>query len=202
MSRRIHRFPLAEHRQRGPRRAGKTLVEMLVLMLILNVIVALAATILIGAMRAEQQVRRGSVQQRALAQLGECFRRDAHRAWSCEVAEACNFTLPEGQSIHYTPASPRIKREIRRGGEVVHRDSFLLGDAALVTFEMPSSEGGRLVRLRVAQRAGSARPLLASTRPAVIEAGLGTGKSVATPDRTEETTDEETSQSAPGEELP
>lgn len=192
MSRKPRSMVRAGYSRRAGGRAGKTLVEMLVLMLILNVIVALGATTLIGAMRAEQQVRRGSVQQRALAQLSRSFRRDAHRALACEVSEECEFTLPGGQSIHYRQAAPRIAREIRRGGEVVHRDTFLLGDAALVTFEMPPSEGGRLVRLRVAERAGSARPLLASTRPAVIEAGIATGNRAAG----------ETSRRAAEEEMP
>ncbi|MCU0879224.1 MAG: hypothetical protein MUF06_15680 [Pirellulaceae bacterium] len=172
--------PLSPAPSRGTaRRTGKSLVEMLVLMLILNVIVALSAMTLIGAMRAERQVRRGTVQHRALAQLSSRFRSDAHRAASCRVAETCEFTIPGGQSIRYTHAAPRMTREIRRGDEVVHRDSYLLGDAVLVSFEMPESAGGSLVRLRVVERPESARPLLASTRPAVIEAGIGNAKVAA-----------------------
>jgi type II secretory pathway pseudopilin PulG len=161
------------------RRTAKSLVEMLVLMLILNVVVALSATTLIGAMRAEQQVRRGTVQHRALAQLSSRFRSDAHRAASCQVAETCEFTIPGGETIRYTHSAPRITREIRRGDEVTHRDSYVLGDAVLVSFEMPESAGGSLVRLRVVERPGSARPLLASTRRVVIEAGIGSSNRAA-----------------------
>jgi hypothetical protein len=173
MSEKMRCLPRPAQSCSNSRRSAKSLVEMLVLILILNVIVALSATTLIGAMKAERQVRRATSQNRALAQLSGRFRSDAHRAASCQAAETCQFTLPGGETIRYTYAAPRVTREIRRGDEVVHRDSYLLGDAVLVSFEMPESAGGRLVRLRVVERPGSARPLLASTRPAVIEAGIG-----------------------------
>lgn len=183
--------PKRPARSRGTtRRTGKSLVEMLVLILILNVIVALSATTLIGAMKAERQVRRATSQNRALAQLSGRFRSDAHRAASCQAAETCQFTLPGGETIRYTHAAPRMTREIRRGDEVVHRDSYLLGDAVLVSFEMPESAGGSLVRLRVVERPGSARPLLANTRRAVIEAGIGSS-SVAAADPSNEAPQED-----------
>jgi type II secretory pathway pseudopilin PulG len=178
--------------RQASRRLGKSLVEVLVLMILLNVVVALAAMTLIGTMRAERQVRRVSVQQRALTQVSSRFRSDAHRAVSCQVAEACEFKLPGGESIRYVYTSPRLAREVRRGDEVVHRDSFLLGDAVQLAFEVPESTGGNLVRLRVSPREASARPLLAATRPAVIEAALGLSREATTT----------AAQNPAGEELP
>jgi hypothetical protein len=154
-------------------RAGKSLIEMLMLISTLSVILATVATMLIALMKTDRQVRRDLEQQTTLARLAEKFRTDAHAATRCQVGPVCELTLTDGRLVRYEARPGQIDREVRRGDAVEHRDGYLLPNTAAVAFEQPAETGGRLVQLRISALPGSDGPYRTPIRPTLIEAALG-----------------------------
>jgi type II secretory pathway pseudopilin PulG len=155
------------------RRPAKTLIEMLILMSMLSVILGMVATTLIALFKTDRQIRRDLAQQATLARLDNRFRSDVHAAKSCQVGDACALALPDGRVVHYTPDGERLRREVRRGEAVEHRDAFVLPDTCAIRFQQPEEFSGRLVRLSIAAKEDSDKPFLTAVRPATIDAAIG-----------------------------
>jgi type II secretory pathway pseudopilin PulG len=164
-----------------PRRRGKTLVEMLVLITILSMILGGVGTTLVALFKTDRQVLRDLDQLAALSRLGSRFRTDAHAAQSCQVGESCQLTLSDGRTIDYSVAPRKISREVRRGDEVLHRDAFTLPEAAIVRFELPAESQGRLVRLVISAKEDADRSYMTAVRRATIEAAVGLAKKEISP---------------------
>jgi type II secretory pathway component PulJ len=158
---------------RASRRAGKSLIEMLMLMGILSVIISTVAMMLVALMKTDRQIRRDLEQQTSLARLADKFRADAHAAKSCEVGAACDLKVPDGRVIRYAAQERQIAREVRRGNAVEHHDAFLLPANARVEFALPSGASGRLVHLEIVAVRASDHAYQTPIRPTLIEAVIG-----------------------------
>jgi prepilin-type N-terminal cleavage/methylation domain-containing protein len=142
-------------------RTGFTLIEVAVVVSITSLLFALSATTLVALMRVERQCAAEVAQDRAMAHLASHFRADAHAATAADCTNGCEFNLSGGRTVRYAFSSPAVTREIRRGEEIKHRDSFLLGRDATVSFSRSDEHGGRLVILHLS-RVGSRPPLPAT----------------------------------------
>ena len=100
---------------RRSRSAGKSLIEMLVMISMLSIVLGLSATSLATLFRSAHTITRDTEQARSIDRLAMRLRTDAHEAVSASVAEDCNLTLADGRSIRYSFTAPRIVREVREG---------------------------------------------------------------------------------------
>jgi hypothetical protein len=57
--------------------------------------------------------------------------------------------LADGRTIQYDYETPRIVRQVRHDGDVVHRDSFPLPKNAVVAFQRDAAQSESLIRLTV-----------------------------------------------------
>jgi len=123
-----------------PRRRGHSLAECLVAITLLGTLLG-TVTLTLGVMyRADRNLRDALDQQRALEQFADRFRSDAHQALSAAVSQpaeakapACELVLKssEDQTIQYTLRPQDVERVVRRGGKIVHRETYdLAGTAA------------------------------------------------------------------------
>lgn len=154
---------------RKPRR-GITLLEMAVAVTLLGIMLAATAVLLTTTFQTNAQIRRDLRQQQTLARLNQRFRADAHAARTCDAAAGCQFTLPDGELVQYSWQAPRIEREVRRGGEVVHRDAFELLANAVVTFATDGDPSRQLASVSVDAGRETATRFDTVVRPTRIEA--------------------------------
>jgi Tfp pilus assembly protein FimT len=163
---------------RCSRRAGKSLVEALVIISLMSVIMGLAATSLASLFRLRYVITRDAEQAASLDRLSMRLRLDAHEANSVAVDNGCILNFADGRSIQYFIAAPRIVREVRRVDQVAHRDTFSLPRHTVVTFEEEAVATGQLVRILVKPEETKLPPR-ELPRAAVIEAAVGIHGSLA-----------------------
>ena len=165
------------------RPAGKSLVEMLVMISILSIIMGLSATTLASLFRLRYTITRDTEQARSIDRLATRLRADAHEALSATLAEDCVLKLNDGRSIRYSFTSPRIVREVRERKqdreEIVHRDSFSVPRRSLVAFQSEKAGTGSLVRILI-EPENTKLPPRELPRTARIEAAIGIHGPLAT----------------------
>src|SRR6478735_2255858 len=158
------------------RPAGKSLIEVVVMISLLSIILGLSATSLASLFRLRYTITRDTEQARSIDRLAMRLRQDAHEAISASVADDCDLTFSEGKSIRYSFTTPRIVREVREEKEgaekIVHRDSFSVPRRSLVTFHREPLESGTLVRV-VIEPENTRLPPRELPRSARIEAAVG-----------------------------
>ncbi len=155
------------------RRDGKSLIEALVIISMMSIIIGLAATSLASLFRLRYVMVRDAEQAASLDRLAHRVRLDAHEATSATNDNGFLLTFADDRSIQYSFATPRIVREVRAGGELVHRDTFSLPRYTLATFEFDDSLPGRKL-LRVALKPEPTKlPPRELPRTATIAAALG-----------------------------
>lgn len=168
---------------RHHRPAGKSLIEMLVMISILSIIMGLSATTLASLFRLRYTITRDTEQARSIDRLATRLRADAHEAVSAVVAEDCVLKLTDGRSIRYSFTAPRISREVREKKqdreEVVHRDSFSVPRRSLVAFQSEKTGAGSLIRI-VIEPENTKLPPRELPRTARIEAAVGIHGTLAT----------------------
>jgi prepilin-type N-terminal cleavage/methylation domain-containing protein len=129
-------------------RRGSSLVEIMIVIAISGVILALITALVGGMLKTEAQARQASRQSSELSRLSLRFRADAHSAAAARVEHtpenAARLTLDLGQnrSIEFLAEEGRVDRIRKDGDAVVHRDSFVLAEAAgdiRVTIEFESN---------------------------------------------------------------
>ena len=157
---------------RRSRPAGKSLIEMLVMISILSIVLGLSATSLATLFRLRHTITRDTEQARSIERLAMRLRTDAHEAVSASIAEDCNLTLPDGRTIRYSFTAPRIVREVHDGEKTVHHDSFSLPRHTKVTFEVEQPGTGSLLRI-VIEPEKTQLPPRELPRAARIEAAVG-----------------------------
>jgi hypothetical protein len=151
-------------------RRGATLIEVLVMITVISVVMAGAATTLVALLHIERQARSDQTELQTLANLAARWRTDVHAAMAASVGDGCELTMADGRTIRYSFAVPRIAREVRRGETIVHRDSFVLPPQAQGEFTMAENHPGWLLRLSIAPTPVSASANAAEVRPAVLDA--------------------------------
>jgi hypothetical protein len=129
--------------------AGKTLVEVAIVIALLNVALMLSATTLVALFRVERQVRASDAHRQTIARLSSRWRQDVHMAISADSTDGCRLSLPDGRTIQYSIAPPEIVREVRRGDEVLHRDAFILAARAPARFDVREEPTGQFVSLTI-----------------------------------------------------
>lgn len=153
-------------------RAGKTLIELSVVVVITAVIMMLAAVTMTTLFRVKAQFTGDTAQDVSIARLASRLRTDAHGAVAATVADGCSLALADGRSIHYAFALPAVTREVRRGDQLEHRDAFLLPRRATASFATTSAADGQLLRLAIGAEPLPSRAHAVPPRPLEIVAAV------------------------------
>ena len=132
---------------------GKSLVELLVVLTLISGALGLCSLTLTALFRTETQLRRDREQQIVAGRLADLWRADAHSATACDIGAEAVFTQRDGQRIRYSIESPRIRREVRRGDAIQHRDSFSLPVLAEASFAKRDEAGRTFAVLSVHSKA-------------------------------------------------
>jgi prepilin-type N-terminal cleavage/methylation domain-containing protein len=154
------------------RRRGFTLIEVLVMITLIGVALTAAVTTLVALLRIERQVRSDQTQHQSLISLASRWRADAHAAVAASTSDDCEMTLSDGRTIRYSFEAPRIVREVRRAGDVVHRDAFVISPRAEVAFAVLGDPPRRLVQLSISPKPESDAAYAAAVRPALLDAAV------------------------------
>jgi type II secretory pathway component PulJ len=154
------------------RPAGKSLIEMLVMISILSIVLGLSATSLATLFRLRYTITRDTELARSIERLSTRLRTDAHEAASVSLSENCNLTLRDGRTIRYSFAAPRIVREVRDGNKTIHHDSFSLPRHSKVAFASEPFGTSSLLRIVIAPDSTTLPPR-ELPRAASIEAAVG-----------------------------
>jgi prepilin-type N-terminal cleavage/methylation domain-containing protein len=119
-----------------PVRDGFTLLEAMVALTVLSVVLASAAIALNTIYRAEETVRRHRRTAENLSRLELRLRRDVHRADRLHFVEdeqadggdrrALRLEMGGEELIEYHAVDDRVRRETRRGEEMLQRDTFYI----------------------------------------------------------------------------
>jgi hypothetical protein len=165
----IHHSPLTTHHSLRP---GKTLIEVAVIVALTGVALSLATTTLVTLFRVERQLRADAAYDLAQSRLAIRWRADVHAAVAAKADGDCQLILADGRSIHYTFQSPAIRREVRRGETIEHRDSFVIPRSAQASFSSDSQQGGLMVRLAITAPSQPDHPRLAALHPLTVAAAL------------------------------
>jgi len=161
-------------------RAGKTLIEMLVIIVSMSVVLSTAGQMLFRLSRSERAVRDASAIARTEMRLARLFRTDARASFAAE-----RLAEPQ-QGLRFTTADGTITYEfddgsVRRSwdaGTGAHRDRFVLGSVN-VAFDIDENE---LAILAVEPQAPDVRSTRSSAGPLRIAATIGAdafGESIA-----------------------
>jgi Tfp pilus assembly protein FimT len=131
------------------RRAGITLIELVVVISTLAVLMSFA-TVLMGLLfRADHAGQDALAGQLSIARLGRQFRADAHETLTVETAQdntgALELTLKDGRRVNWTAAGGAVTRIARRNDAVLTRESYALPEGT-ATFSV--SESGGLIHLQ------------------------------------------------------
>ena len=154
------------------KRPAFTLIEMLVVIAILSVVLMLSAATLIALFRVERQFAADMAHDRSIARLASQLRADAHSAVSAKANGACEFELSDGRSVRYAFASPAISREVRRGDQLEHRDSFVLARHASAAFSLDASAQHPTVVLHIEAKNNATQSQTVRLRPLAIVAAV------------------------------
>jgi type II secretory pathway component PulJ len=155
----------------GSRRA-KTLIEMAIVISIMSVALMLSATTLVALFRLERQVRSSEAHRLAISRLASHWRADAHAAVAAQIDLGCRLTMPDGRTIHYAASVPEITREVRRGGEVLHRDAFVLALQSQAEFSLTGELPHQIVRLSISPTGSLKRRHQPAIQPTAIAAAV------------------------------
>lgn len=151
------------------RRPGQSLIELLVIITLVSGALGLAATTLTALIRTEARLRRDREERLSMSRLAELWRADAHAAVACRADQVLQFTLADGRHVRYSLEGTRIRREVRRGDQVVHRDSFAVAKQAAATLAVQTRHDREFAQLTIERRSDSSSPS-ASQRTTRLEA--------------------------------
>jgi prepilin-type N-terminal cleavage/methylation domain-containing protein len=154
-------------------RPAFSLIEVAIAISILSVVLALSMTTIVALFRVERQFADDARHERAIGRLASQFRDDAHLATAAELDSGCKLAHPGEREVEYTFADSGITRVVNQGGKTVHRDSFLLGRGALVSFGFAADvPDRRLLQLQIGPASDLQSPRASSIRPLTIEAAI------------------------------
>lgn len=124
-------------RKTSPRRPGKTLIELAIVVGIVGTVMTFVGQVLVGLFRVEGRTRAAVVSGLAVDRLGSRFREDVHEAKSIEVSPAvdgeparCTLTSARGvpRTIEYVADGGAVTRRLRVRGDADYvGDTFQLG---------------------------------------------------------------------------
>jgi hypothetical protein len=162
-------------------RAGKSLVEMLVVITLMSGAMGICALTLSALFRTESQLRRDREQQLIGSRLADRWRTDVHGAVACTVEKDCELKLADGRRVKYAIDGSVIHREVLRDMAVEHRDAFKLPKNVTPGFAMTNRRGRDFAILQL-QPSGLDQPQSVPVRKAVIEAALNLHGGITPPE--------------------
>jgi prepilin-type N-terminal cleavage/methylation domain-containing protein len=110
-----------------PFRRGYTLVEMMFAITLTSIVLATVGVMLHGVFRVQRTMADHTQFLDHLSRLAEQFRNDVHQAQSVEPAgQSCVVSFRDGKQIEYRVAADGISRTVRRGKEILGRDTHFL----------------------------------------------------------------------------
>jgi type II secretory pathway pseudopilin PulG len=123
------------------RRDGKTLIEMLVVILVLGVVTVMCATIMAAVMRIDGHNRTSLVNTTAHSDLSIRFRQDAHSSSAVRIYQiekdlmGLEFSTGPETAVLYTSNEGRVLREAINGETTTQRDQYPLGCETVIFAE-------------------------------------------------------------------
>ncbi|MFQ5731923.1 MAG: type II secretion system protein [Planctomycetaceae bacterium] len=118
-------------------RAGKTLIELSVVIALLSVVLTLATRTIVSLMHADAAGRKAVVNGTSFSRLADRFRRDAHAAVKAELLPGDNngpqrlrLTQADGRAIEYHPQVGRVHVVVLRGKQRHGRETYRLNGGA------------------------------------------------------------------------
>ena len=140
-----------KHRQS----AGKSLVELIVVMSILSFILMQVSTMMVVLLRLNGQIATQQSELLAESQFIERFQNDVRGAVALSVEKDCQLQLADGRRVAYFEQETQMVREVSVDGKVVHRDGFSLGLLRPPVFERQQQGVGVLLKLSYSVGRGS-----------------------------------------------
>lgn len=140
------------------RRAGTTLVELIVVIALVTFLLSATAISLFSLYQIDSRVRDNLDLLTSDSNFSVQLRQDAHAARRAKVVgaeseadqvKASELTLEFSQDkqIVYATKGPRVERLVKRNGKVVHRDSFAMAEGTTVTWKVASVAGKSILEL-------------------------------------------------------
>lgn len=159
---------------------GFTLVEVVIAVSMVSFVMGGAAVLLQGVWRVERSTRHHAQNLAADFRLAESFRSDMHLADTSAAAplagvESANqlaLTLVDGRTVEYTADLAQVERVVRRGGEIISRDTFLLKPQATVRWQADSDDAA-MISMLVSAPLGTEQFDLSDVRTMRTDAILG-----------------------------
>lgn len=162
------------HVKRGTRR-GTSLIDMLVSIGLMSVALTLAA----GALRTALGVQRLTDQQRetrrAVDRLADDFRRDVHRALTCETApdgKRITLMLADNVTVRYESAGETVRWTESGGGRTLHEE-YRLPSLLDQAWDVRMASTGTQVELELERRSRLQTRTTTVSQRQVVYATLG-----------------------------
>jgi prepilin-type N-terminal cleavage/methylation domain-containing protein len=131
------------------KRAGISLIELMVVISILAALLSFATVLLGLLLRADHAGHDAMARQLAITHLSRQLRADAHAATSANVPQdnpgALELTLDDGRSVSWKSSEGTVSRFDRRGDAVVSREAYVLPEG-VTTFSIAAEN--HIVRLK------------------------------------------------------
>lgn len=156
-----------------PRRAGVTLIELIVVMTVLSVVRLSITTVLYTLYRADHRLRDDLQCEFAMDRLANRLRLDAHSATSANLLDLAEgghelvLSIADERNVHYGLSDEGVYRIVRKGAAILHQDVFLVGHAT-ADWELRSTEDPSLIVLTLTTQEGRSQ----STRVRRIKAAV------------------------------
>lgn len=164
------------------KRAGTSLMEMLVVIALLGAVMVMGGQIVSALFRFQQQLHSDFDQRRTVQRLATQWRKDAHAAREAQLVKdsQIDFTLTDGKEVEYVVDGWQIHRHVRKGDIVAHRETFRLPRRSVIRLEIETlTESGRhLARIAIGASGASPRSEPAPLS-AVIDAAVGINQEVS-----------------------
>ena len=142
-------------------RRGSSLFECLIAIGLIGATFSTVAVAMSGMYRTHRRVRGEAGRELELERFAAQLRADAHQALSVEeetvadpnaadpnaAVKILSLTLPGGRSVHYTLQERRVERVLRRGDELLHRETYRLPGAFIARWGVARDRSWPMVSL-------------------------------------------------------
>ncbi len=184
---RRHAPRVAKHFGRGHalRRRAVTLIEMIVVVAVMSIVLGTLSVTLAAVMRAERNNRDELNQFQNLSLLSRQLRIDTHHATAAKLirstesdaVEGVELVQADGRAVQYILDTPNVHRTDRQGEAMVHRETFVMPQEAVVTWNVADDAGHSTVSVLVVRSVGISNAAGIPTRETTplihIEATVG-----------------------------
>lgn len=143
--RRPNRVPAEDRTLITRRRAGLSLLELVICMSMSVIVVGWIAKQIYSMLHAQKKVHRIHAQQNQLARLRTCLAGDIHAARAATVTATGELDLRGDRTIRYESSESRLARMVSVADDPHSKDAFFLDSDAKVEFKLLESDGTQFV---------------------------------------------------------